>query len=142
MRACWVAIALLASGCFVPGPEHYQRVPAVSGVVLRQGAPIDRAVVWVRPDLDECDAQPTDGVVTGPSGEFALQGLRDFRLGVVVTGGDPGYAYSLCVHPPGEQPLRMMFGGGIGYEAPLSASPLHCDLARTPKTEICQSEGQ
>jgi hypothetical protein len=103
--------------------------------------PIDGAVVWVRPDLDECDAKPTDEVVTGPSGEFALQGLRAFRLGVVVTGGDPGYAYSLCVLPPDEEQFRMMYGGGIGYEAPPSAYPLRCDLARTPKTEIC-SEAQ
>lgn len=131
-------VVALACGCFVPRPEHYQRIPEISGVVLERGVPIEGAVVWARADFDECASDPVGEVVTRENGVFHLPGLRGFRLGVVVTGGDPGYGYSLCVRPPGQGQLRVRFGRGIGYEAPLRISPLECDLARTPITELCQ----
>lgn len=131
-RGLVALLAALSGGCFVPRPEHYQRVPDLSGVIVDTGYPVPNAKVWYSEARLSC--QPPSAVsYTGADGSFRLAGLQKFRLGVVVTGGDPGVGWSLCIQPPGKGVLHQT-ESMMGYEAPRQVA-LHCDLSRTHMCE-------
>jgi hypothetical protein len=136
MRPFRDSIAVLAAvscGCFVPHPEYYQRVPELSGVVIDSGVPIKDAKVWYSEDQLSCES-PSPVSVTRADGSFRVAGLRKFRFGVVVTGGDPGVMWSLCIQPPASKEVRHQTEFVMGYEAPASIT-FRCDVSRQ---DLCE----
>jgi hypothetical protein len=124
---------MIAGGCFVPRPEHYQRIPNLMGTVVDAGAPVQGARVWYSEDRASC--QPASaGTRTGADGSFQLAGLEKFRLGVVVTGGDPGQSWSLCIQPSSRGEALRQTQFIMGHEAP-KAFDLRCDISRP---ELCE----
>lgn len=130
MTAVSVAVA---SGCFVPGPGSYQRIPEMHGVVLDSGTPARNVSVWSS-ESHQCEDQPSIVAITGDDGSFHLPGLRRFRFGVVVTGGDPGFSWSLCIRPAGNRSALRWTKLVLGWQVPESME-LRCDLT---DVDVCR----
>ncbi len=128
-----VLVALAGSGCFVPRPEHYQRIPDLSGIVVESGIPVRDAAIWSSEDRFSCHSVSAV-TKTGPDGSFQLAGLRRFRLGTVVTGGDPGLGWSVCIQPRAQREVLHQTESIMGYEAP-GAMELRCDLTHA---DLCE----
>lgn len=133
LRRSAVLVTLAASGCFVPRPEHYQRIPDLSGVIVESGTPVREATIWYSEDRSSCH-KASAVTKTRPDGSFQLAGLRKFRLGTVVTGGDPGLGWSLCIQPPAQREVFHQTEFIMGDEAP-GAIELRCDLSHA---DLCE----
>jgi hypothetical protein len=127
-----IALSLAGTGCFIPRPESYQRIPEMHGVVLDGGSPVQNASVWWSENY-VC-SEPRHGVVhSDDAGAFRIPGLRKFRLGVVVSGGDPGMTWSLCILPTGSSSVLRWTHFMLGWQSP-QAMELYCDVR---DTDVC-----
>jgi hypothetical protein len=119
---CPLALALLLAGC-VPFPNYHYFAPAISGVVTRDGAPVEgaRVNVW------GAFATRSQVVVTGADGRFSAEPIRELRFAAWIV-GDPLYAYSVEITAANEKyPGYSMSAVGN----PSAAIELACDLAHT-----------
>lgn len=117
----------------MPRPEHYQRIPDLTGIVADSGMPVQNAKVWYSEDRSSCESASAV-TRTELDGSFQLAGLRKFRLGTFVTGGDPGLAWSVCIQLPTQGEVLRQAESVMGYEAP-GAIDLRCDLSRS---DVCE----
>ena len=113
--------SIFVSGC-VPFPNYRYYAPAVSGVVLQDGVPVDKAEVHVSAQF----AEEVQFNATGQDGRFATAAIRKLLLTASLI-GDPLYAYSVRITVGGQQYLGYS-EASVGY-AP-SKLELKCDLSR------------
>jgi len=113
--------SILVSGC-VPFPNYRYYAPAVSGVVLQDDLPVDKAEVHVFGQF----AEEVQFNATGQDGHFATMPIRKLLLTASLI-GDPLYAYTVQITVGGQQYLGYS-EASVGY-AP-STLELKCDLSR------------
>lgn len=128
-----VFLILTTAGCFVPRPEHYQRIPKIRGVVLKSRSPIQNARVWYSENWSSCESHSAEAL-SESDGTFELIGLTKFRLGAFITGGDPGVHWALCIQPDANSEVLHYYESVMGYEAPFSME-YRCDVL-TP--QVCE----
>ncbi len=114
-------ISILVSGC-VPFPNYRYYAPAVSGVILQDGVPVDKAQIHVSGQF----AEEVQFNATGQDGRFATEPIRRRFLTAWLI-GDPLYAYFVRITVGGKQYLGYS-KASVGY-AP-SKLALKCDLSR------------
>ena len=122
----------------MPIPNFRYYAPAVSGVVMREGLPVQQAKVHVAGNY----VQETRSVVTASDGRFSTEAIRKLLLTASLI-GDPLYSYSVEI-VVGDKVYAGYSEASVGY-APKSAQ-LKCDLSRLirvgSREVYCSLEGQ
>jgi len=116
-----LVLTTLLAGC-VPFPNFRYYAPAVSGVITKDGFPVENAQVRVSAQF----AGEGKVAATGPNGRFAAKSIRTFLLTASLI-GDPLYAYSVQVTVAGKI-YEGYSEAGVGY-APEKLE-VSCELSR------------
>lgn len=125
-RLALLFLSALMAGC-IPWPHVNQIAPAVTGVVVKNGQPVQGALVYWHPryppNADACSASEV-ATKTNEEGRFQLREERDFEMFVMM--GDPIMSWTICIELEG-----VMYTGwrefSMGY-APVKVS-ITCDLS-------------
>ena len=112
----------------MPQPEFYRAIPEITGRVVDGSSPIEGATVWSLASASSCGAPHSNIFLSDRDGSFHIPARRRFRLGVFVTGGDPGRSWTICVRSPDHGEAASSATFSWGYEAPAKVG-VHCDLA-------------
>jgi hypothetical protein len=119
---------LLLTGC-LPIPHFNYRAPAVSGIIIQNGAPVANAQVQVTDEIPSGNGERTTAV-TNADGRFATEPIREFRF-VFALIGEEFYWYTVQITAAG----RIYPGyssSRLGYSRTKKLE-LRCDLSH-PQT--------
>lgn len=120
-QLCAILVASATAGC-MPWPHSHYRAPAVEGVIMNNGAPVQDAEIRVSAQFSD---EQQKGI-TDSNGRFKTKPIREFMFFASLL-GDPLYGYSVTI-TQAESTYEGFGEADVGYAS--RELNVACDLSK------------